>query len=195
MPNQPEKQKKKILRRCTGLLKIRHQPVLSLPADDEAETPKKKCGFLCTVCSLKVITYLNVKSPLSLYLKRFFIKEKKIIDIKKNPYILHTKKNVLWEYDYNLVEERTMCDRKSKSIEAHAQHHVIWRVIAVALAATLKKSHHSFPAEHHTAATHKHTKRHVKDTHNTLIWSVNDQFRRNFFFARKLYMHAFPLSF
>lgn len=57
------------------------------------------------------------------------------------------------ESENNLMEEWTVCDRKSKSIEAHSQHHVIWRIIAVALAAAVKKLDDSLPAEHHTAAT------------------------------------------
>lgn len=62
-----------------------------------------------------------------------------------------------YECEYNLVEEWTVCNRKSKSIEAHSQHHVIRRIVAVAPAAAVKKLDHSLPAEHHTAATQRQT--------------------------------------
>lgn len=67
--------------------------------------------------------------------------------------------------DSNLVEEGTVCDRKSKSIEAHSQHHVIWGIITVALTAAVQKPNHSLPAEHHPAATH---------THTSHIWNILD---------------------
>lgn len=57
------------------------------------------------------------------------------------------------EYLYNLVEEGTVCDGKPESIEAHPKHHIIRRVIAVALAAAVEESDHSLSAEHHAAAT------------------------------------------
>lgn len=56
----------------------------------------------------------------------------------------------------HLMEEWTVCDRKSESVEAHSQHHVVRSVITVALTAAVKKSDHSLPAEHHAAATHTH---------------------------------------
>lgn len=74
-----------------------------------------------------------------------------------------------------------MCDRKSEGIEAHSQHHVIRGIIAVALAAALKKLDHSLPAEHHAAATHKETdirnvlKRHI--TRSIKLRRKKDQFR------------------
>lgn len=58
------------------------------------------------------------------------------------------------KYESNLVEERTVCDGEAESVEAHSKHHVIWCIIAVALAATLQKLNHSLPAEHHAAAEH-----------------------------------------
>lgn len=71
---------------------------------------------------------------------------------------INMKKDIKkYECEYNLVEEWTVCDRKSESIEAHPQHHVIRRVIAVAPAAAVKKSDHSLLAEHHTAATQRQT--------------------------------------
>lgn len=47
-----------------------------------------------------------------------------------------------------------MRDGKSESVQAHSQHHVVWSVVAVALAAAVKKSGHGLPAEHHSAARH-----------------------------------------
>lgn len=45
-----------------------------------------------------------------------------------------------------------MRDGKSKSIQAHPQHHVVRRVIAVAPAAAVEEPRHSLSAEHHAAA-------------------------------------------
>lgn len=61
----------------------------------------------------------------------------------------HPRNTFLYECERNLVEERAVCDRKSQSVEAHSQHHVIWSVVAVALTAAVKKTDHSLPAEHH----------------------------------------------
>lgn len=77
------------------------------------------------------------------------------------------------ECEYNLVEEWTVRDRKSESIEAHSQHHVIRCVIAVALAATVKQPDNSLPAEHHAAATQRRTSETWKRIHNTALQTIN----------------------
>lgn len=53
---------------------------------------------------------------------------------------------------YNLVEKRAVCDRKSKCVQTHSQHHVIRCIITVAPAAAVEEPCHSLPAEHHAAA-------------------------------------------
>lgn len=53
---------------------------------------------------------------------------------------------------HNLVEKRAVGDRKSKSIQAHSQHHVVRRIITVAPAAAVEEPRHSLSAEHHAAA-------------------------------------------
>lgn len=45
-----------------------------------------------------------------------------------------------------------MRDGKSKSIQAHSQHHVVRRIITVAPAAAVEEPRHSLSAEHHAAA-------------------------------------------
>lgn len=49
------------------------------------------------------------------------------------------------------MEEGAVSDRKSKRVEAHSQHHVIRRIITIALTAALKESGHCLPAEDHAA--------------------------------------------
>lgn len=53
------------------------------------------------------------------------------------------------------MEERTVRDRESQSVEAHSQHHVVRRVVAVAPAAALEELHHGLPAEHHPAESNR----------------------------------------
>lgn len=54
-----------------------------------------------------------------------------------------------------LVEERTVRDREAQGVEAHSQHHVVRRVVAVAPAAALEELHHGLPAEHHPAENNR----------------------------------------
>lgn len=77
------------------------------------------------------------------------------------------------ECENYLVEKWTVRDRKSESIEAHSQHHVIRCVIAVALAATVKQLDNSLPAEHHAAATHRRTSETRKRTHTTAQQTID----------------------
>lgn len=49
-----------------------------------------------------------------------------------------------------------MRDGKSKSIQAHSQHHVVRRIVAVAPAAAVEEPRHSLSAEHHAAAPRTH---------------------------------------
>lgn len=53
------------------------------------------------------------------------------------------------------MEERTVRDRESQSVEAHSQHHVVRRVVAVAPAAAPEELHHGLPAEHHPAESNR----------------------------------------
>lgn len=63
-----------------------------------------------------------------------------------------------------------MRDRKSKSVQAHSQHHVVRRIIAVAPAAAVEEPHHSLSAEHHAAAQGTDTR--DTQTHRTEITSI-----------------------
>lgn len=71
------------------------------------------------------------------------------------------------------MEEGTVRGRKSESIEAHPQHHVVRGIITVAFAAAVDKLNHSLPAEHHAAATHirQQTRRQL---HRVLVAHLED---------------------
>lgn len=84
------------------------------------------------------------------------------------------KQNSTWKdvrgCKHNLVEQRAVRDRKSKSIQAHSQHHVVRRIITVAPAAAVEEPRHRLSAEHHAAAPRTDT----RDTQTYMVGRYNE---------------------